>query len=126
MPMPVTTRNAGPAAEAGSTSSNPALEIAATTADAANSRRGSMRSGKPRKALIRQPMTNPAWTPLVSAAWAKLDRWNSAASAGVTAEAENHTAIAATWHSAMTAIEARLEVDDNPMERVSAMPAPHV
>ena len=47
-------------------------------------------------ALARQPRTNPACTPLVSAAWEKFERWNSAASAGVTADAENQSAIAAT------------------------------
>ncbi len=56
-------------------------------------------------ALARQPMTKPACTPLVSAAWAKCDRWNSAASAGVTADAENQSAIAATWQIAMIATE---------------------
>ena len=50
-------------------------------------------------------MTNPACTPLVSAALEKLERWNSAASAGITADAENQSAIAATWQNAMTAID---------------------
>ncbi len=51
-------------------------------------------------------MTNPAWTPLVSAACAKPESPNSATSAGTTAEAENHSAIAATWHTAMIATDA--------------------
>ena len=37
------------------------------------------------------------------------DRWNSAASAGMTAEAENHSAIAATWQTAMIAIDGAFE-----------------
>ncbi|HEX5863683.1 MAG TPA: hypothetical protein VF014_05395, partial [Casimicrobiaceae bacterium] len=47
---------------------------------------------------------------LVSAAWEKFERWNSAASAGVTAEAENQSAIAATWQIAMIVTDARLDV----------------
>ena len=56
-------------------------------------------------------MTNPAWTPLVSAACAKPDKRNSATSAGMTADAENHSAIAATWQTAMTATEARFDCE---------------
>ena len=96
MHTPVTTRSKGAAGEAGLTASSKALASAPTVADAANKRRGSTRSGRPRIALARQPRTNPACTPLVSAAWEKFERWNSAASAGVTAEAENQSAIAAT------------------------------
>src|SRR5437660_8889308 len=110
MQMPVTTRNAGAASDAGSTASSSALATAPVHADAAKRLRGSMRSGSPRRALARQPMTNPAWTPLVSAAWAKPDKWNSATSAGMTADAENHSAIAATWQSAMIEIDAALDV----------------
>ena len=51
-------------------------------------------------------MTKPACTPLVSAACANPDSRNSATSAGTTADAENHSAIAATWQSAMIAIDA--------------------
>ena len=54
-------------------------------------------------------MTKPACTPLVSAALENCDRWNSAASAGMTADAENHSAIAATWQNAMIAIEAAFD-----------------
>src|SRR2546428_13149432 len=110
MHTPVTTRSSGAAGEAGLTASNDALAIAPTIADTANKRRGSTRSGRPRIALAKQPRTNPACTPLVSAAWAKFERWNSAASAGVTAEAENQSAIAATWQIATIATDARFDV----------------
>src|SRR5438874_3795479 len=109
MQIPVTTRSNGAATVAGSIASSNAFASAPTAADAANSRRGSRRSGSPRIALTRHPTTNPACTPLVSAAWAKFERWNSAASAGVTADAENHSAIAATWQSAMIVTDAGLE-----------------
>ena len=55
-------------------------------------------------------MTKPICTALVSVACAKLERWNSAASAGTTADAENHNAIAATWQIAMIVIDARFDV----------------
>ena len=37
------------------------------------------------------------------------DKWNSATSAGTTAEAENQSAIAATWQTAMIETDASLE-----------------
>ena len=55
-------------------------------------------------------MTKPACTPLVSAACAKPESRYSATSAGTAAEAENHSAIAATWQTAMMVIDATLEV----------------
>ena len=109
MHTPVTTRRSGAPADAGSTTSNSALEAAPIAADAANRRRGSIRSGRPRNALARQPSTKPACTPLVSAAWAKPHRWNSATSAGMIAEAENHSAIAATWQTAMIETDATFD-----------------
>ena len=60
-----------------------------------------------RKALTRQPSTKPACTPLVSAACAKPVSRYSATSAGSTAEAENHSASAATWQTAMIVTDAR-------------------
>src|SRR5213594_1818744 len=110
MHTPVTTRSKGAAGEAGLTASSKALASAPTVADAANRRRGSTRSGRPRIALAKQPRTKPACTPLVSAAWEKFERWNSAASAGVTAEADNQSAIAATWQISMIATDARFDV----------------
>src|SRR5438046_10705319 len=95
MHTPVTTRSKGAAGEAGLTASSKALASAPTVADAANRRRGSTRSGRPRLALAKQPRTKPAWTALVSAAWEKVERWTSAVNAGVTAEAENVSVIAA-------------------------------
>ena len=65
-----------------------------------------MRSASPKNALARHPTTNPACTPLVSAACAKPESPNSATSDGMTADAENHSAIAATWQTAMIATEA--------------------
>src|ERR1700733_11962333 len=71
MPMPVISRSSGAATDAGSTSSSPALDSAAITADAAKSPRGSTRAGRPRNAPARQPIPKPAPTPLVTAAGAK-------------------------------------------------------
>ena len=85
------------------------------TSAAAAKRRGSMRSASPSKALARQPSTQPAWTLLVSIAWAKLDSPNSATSAGTTADAENHSAIAPSWQMAISATDATLDsVNDGP------------
>ena len=50
-----------------------------------------------------------AWTPLVRAACWNPERPNSATSEGTTAEAENHSAIAATCATAMIAIETAFE-----------------
>ncbi len=96
MQTPVTKRNAGATSEAGSTTRSSALATAPIAADTAKNRRGSSRSARPMSALARQPTTKPAWTPLVSAALEKFESWNSAASAGRTADAENQSAIAAT------------------------------
>src|ERR1700736_3277637 len=109
MQIPVATRSSGVASEAGSTMSSDALASAPAAAAVAKKRRGSTRSARPSNALARQPMTKPTCTPLVSAACAKFERWNSAASAGATAEAENQSAIAATWQTAMIATEIRLD-----------------
>src|SRR5512144_2627055 len=108
MHTPVTKRAAGAASERGSTTSSSALAIAPTAAAVAKKRRSSRRSARPRIALTRQPATKPTCTADVSVACAKRDRWNSAASDGTTADAENHSAIAATWQVAITAIDARL------------------
>src|SRR6266508_1419088 len=110
MHTPVTRRSKGASGEAALTASSKALASAPTVADTANRRLGSTRSARPRIALARQPSTNPACTPLVSAAWEKFESWNSAASAGVTAEAENQSAIAATWQIAMITTDARFDV----------------
>src|SRR6187551_1932276 len=105
MHMPVIPRSNSAVADDGSTTSSPALASAPTKADSANRRRGSPRSGSPSTALATQPTTNPSWTALVSAACVNAVRWNSAVSAGRTAEAENHSDIAATWQAAITVIE---------------------
>ena len=39
----------------------------------------------------------------------KLRRWNCATSAGTTADAENHSAMAPTWQIAMIAIDMRFD-----------------
>ena len=102
MHTPVTTRNSGTNGPAGSTTRINALAAAPTNAEIMKKRRGSRRSASPSAALITLPMTNPACTPLVSAACANDDNLYSARSAGTTADAENHSAIAATWHSAIS------------------------
>jgi hypothetical protein len=56
-----------------------------------------------------QPTTKPACTPLVRAACAKPDSPYSATSAGTTADAENHNAIAATWQVAMIETDASFD-----------------
>src|SRR6185436_16433914 len=66
-----------------------------------------------------------ACTPLVSAAWAKPDSPYSATSAGTIAEAENQSAIAATWQIAMIETEATFEWPSNDVA-VSAKSAPAV
>src|SRR6266700_3597064 len=109
MQAPVTARSSGAPNDPGSTTRSNALASAPTPAATAKSRRGSTRSARPRIALARQPMTKPAWTPLVSAACANLDNPYSAASAGTTADAENQSAIAATWHSAISVTEPSFE-----------------
>src|SRR6266542_2354227 len=106
MQAPVTKRSAGAAIDAGSMTKRSAFAPAPIAADTAKNRRGSSLSASPMSALARQPATKPACTPLVSAALEKLERWNSAASAGSTADAENQSAIAATWQNAMIAIDA--------------------
>src|SRR4029079_8896974 len=105
MHTPVIPRSKSAVADDGSTTSSPVLASAPTKADSANSRRGSPRSGSPSTALATQPTTNPSWTALVSAACVNAVRWNSTVSAGSTAEAENHSDIAATWRAAITVIE---------------------
>src|SRR5881296_3081210 len=106
MQMPVTSRSSGAASERGSTTSSSALAIAPTIAEAANRCRNSSRSANPNTALTRQPTTKPTCTAVVSVACSKFDKWNSAASDGITAEAENQSAIAATWQAAMIVIDA--------------------
>ena len=108
MHTPVTTRSSGAPNDAGSTTSSSAFDTAPIAADVANRRRGSTRSASPSNALARHPSTKPAWTPLVNAAWAKPPNRNSATSAGMIADAENHSAIAATWQTAMIDTEPAL------------------
>src|SRR6476660_4785042 len=105
MQIPVTARNASALAEEGSTASKPALAIAPTAAAMLNSRRGSTRSASPSNALATHPTTKPSCTALVSAACTNGVSRNCAVSAGRTADAENQSDIAATWHKAMIAIE---------------------
>jgi hypothetical protein len=109
MHTPVTTRKSGAPIDAGSTASSSALDAAPIAAEAANRRRGSTRSASPRNALARHPSTKPACTPLVNAAWAKPSKRNSATSAGMIADAENQSAIAATWQTAMIETEAAFD-----------------
>src|SRR4029453_3160752 len=109
MQMPVTTRSAGAAGESGGTARSSAVAAAPIAADQAKNRRGSMRSASPSPALTRQPITNPICTPLVSADCMNFDRWNSATSEGTIADAENQSAIAATWQIAMIVIDARFD-----------------
>ena len=81
------------------------MASAPTTAATAKSRRGSTRSARPRIALAKQPMTKPAWTPLVSAACANLDNPYSAASAGT-----NYPVGGTAWsYSAISVTEPRFE-----------------
>ncbi len=122
MHTPVTKRSSGAGHVVGSTTSSSALASAPTSAESANSRRGSARSASPSDALARQPATKPACTLLVSAACMKLDRRNSATSAGITADAENQSAIAATWHSAISATAARFDAK-TPVATGSLMPS---
>src|ERR1700741_4193002 len=109
MQMPVPTRRSGATTEAGSTTRSKAFAPAPTAAEAAKKRRGSMRSASPSRALTRQPITNPTCTAPGHAACMKCESPNSATSDGITAEAENHRAIAATWLNAMIATDAGLE-----------------
>ena len=110
MQMPVAMRNSGASHDEGSITSSRALALPPTAAQMANSRRGSTRSGSPSNALVKHPSTKPACTPLVNAAWAKPLNRNSATSAGMIADAENHSAIAATWQTAMIVIDAHNEI----------------
>src|SRR6185369_10194478 len=110
MHIPVMKRSNGTSIEVGSTARISAFAAAATAADPMKKRRGSNRSASPRLALKRLPATKPACTPLVSNACAKDESGYSASNAGTTADAENHTAIAATWHTAMIVIDAAFEL----------------
>src|SRR6266545_6548765 len=112
MQAPVIMRSAGATTEVGSTTRRSAFAPAPIVAETAKNRRGSSLSASPMSALARQPATKPACTPLVSAALEKLERWNSAASAGSTADAENQSAIAATWQNAMIAIDAAFDSEN--------------
>jgi hypothetical protein len=108
--MPVTKRRTGAIGVDGLTTSRSALAIAPPSAHSANSRRGSTRSASPMTALTRQPTTNPSCTPLVSAACMNPDNPYSPTSAGTTADAENHSASAATSQIAMMATDASFDV----------------
>ena len=122
MQAPVTTRSNGVRGPAGSTTSSSAFAAAPTKADSAMKRLGSTRSASPSNALATQPITNPACTPLVRAACANPVSPYCATSAGTTADAENHSAIAATWQSAMIAIDASFDWK-NPV--IARPPNPH-
>src|SRR4029078_9283480 len=111
MHTPVIPRSKSAVADDGSTTSSPVLASAPTKADSANSRRGSPRSGRPVTALATQPPTNPSWTALVSAACVNAVRWNSTVSAGSTAEAENHSDIAATWQGGRLRVDKGFDSD---------------
>ena len=103
MQAPVTKRKARTTVEVGETNKMAALAVAATRVETMKKRRASIRSAKPRTALVRVPATNPACTVLVKReAWVGVNA-NSAAIEGTTAEAENQSAMAATSHDARIA-----------------------
>jgi hypothetical protein len=77
------------------------VHAAALTAQPATSRCGRIRSAKPNTAEPMAPATNPACTGVVSQAAAPALRCHWAASAGPTADAENHTPMASTSTSAI-------------------------
>ena len=89
----------------GSTSSIAPFASPATKADIMKKRRGSSLSARPKNALDNVPTTNPAWTLLVnSEALVGLSPY-SATSVGITAEAENQSAITATTQTESRASE---------------------
>ena len=106
MQAPVTKRSTTIAGDVGSNSRMAPLAAAATKAAPMKNRRGSSRSASPKPALIKVPITKPSWTALVSSDAVASSRPACALSAGTTAEAENHTAIAATSQKTMIAIDA--------------------
>ena len=75
---------------------------AAPAAQPATSRCGRIRSARPSAADPAAPATNPACTGAVIQAAAPALRCHWLASAGTTAEAENHTAMASTSTRAMS------------------------
>ena len=104
MQTPVTKRSATTDAEAGSNRRIAALAAAATSADAMKNLRGSIRSARPRRALVSVPATNPACTALVNSEAECGSIAPVALRAGTIAEAENQSAMAATWQTAMVAM----------------------
>src|SRR5581483_9918393 len=94
--MPVTKRRIGTEGEVGGTARISVLAAQAISAETVNSRRGSYRSARPRKALIRVPSTKPACTALVNS-----EAWKSSIAAdclrlGMIAVAENQSDSAST------------------------------
>ena len=90
--------------------------VAAMIADAAQNRRGSIRSARPKTALVTVPKTKPSTTELV-----KRDDWtaprsNSARNCGRTAVAENQRASAINWHTVI--------IETAKLFPVRAMPSP--
>ena len=120
MQTPVMKRSATTVGEAGSTSRIAALAPAATSAEAMKNLRGSIRSARPRKALVSVPATKPAWTALVKSEAECGSIAPVALSAGTMAEAENHSAMAATWQTAMVAIAVKRCDGMAPTRRVAA------
>ncbi len=109
MQAPVTKRIAIIVNEVGSTIRMTALAAAAMIAEVMKNRRGSMRSANPRRALIKVPTTNPTWTLLVNKdAWVGVNAY-SAEIEGMTADAENHSAITAISQTAKTKRETDFE-----------------
>ncbi len=109
MQAPVTTRASRVQPESGPKTRIAALAAAAIRAATMKKRRGSRRSARPSSALPSDPSTKPAWTLLVKSDWANPPSPYSAVSAGTTAEAENQSAMAATWQAESTPSEAHFE-----------------
>lgn len=91
---PVTKRSTSAGARPSATSGIRAVAAAASSADAPNSQCVGMRSARLRTADTNAPVTKPACTDMVSQARPLPSRLHAAASAGTTADAENHVAIA--------------------------------
>ena len=107
--MPVTKRSSGATRDAGSTTSSSAFgDRAAQRARGEQAARIDAIGQPEERAHEAAERRSPACTPLVSAACAKPVSPYSATSAGTTADAENHSAIAATWQSAMIVTDASL------------------
>ena len=86
-----------------------AFAAAAMIAEAMKNRRGSMRSAIPRRALIEVPTTNPTWTLLVNKDACVGVNAYSAEIDGMTADAENHSAMTAISQTARMSRETGFE-----------------